>query len=65
MKKQQRKNPMEVLWVCMAVICLVVAVLRTISFGFNDGMVMYIASVVCVLMFLWRRALRKNEEKNS
>ncbi len=54
---------MEVLWVCMAVMCLIIAIIRTINFGFNEGVVMYSASAVCVLMFLWRRSIRRNEEK--
>ncbi|MBO4373142.1 MAG: hypothetical protein J5826_09440 [Bacteroidales bacterium] len=53
---------MEVLWVCMAVMCLIIAILRTISISFNEGIVMYAGSAVCVLMFLWRRSLRKRDE---
>lgn len=63
MKKKERKNPMEVLWICMAAVCLIIAVIRTIKFGFDEGMVMFIASAVSVCMFMWRRALRKRDEK--
>lgn len=63
MKPKVKKSPMEVLWVCMAVMCLIIAIIRTINFGFQEGIVMYSASAVCVLMFLWRRSIRRNEEK--
>ena len=53
---------MEVLWICMAAVCLIIAVLRTIQLGFDEGIVMYIASAVSVCMFMWRRALRKRDE---
>ncbi|MBO4243719.1 MAG: hypothetical protein J5882_01515 [Bacteroidales bacterium] len=62
MKQKERKNPMEVLWICMAAVCLIIAVLRTIQLGFDEGIVMYIASAVSVCMFMWRRALRKRDE---
>lgn len=62
MKPKNKKSPMEVLWVCMAVMCLFIAIMRTISISFNEGIVMYAGSAVCVLMFLWRRSLRKRDE---
>ena len=65
MKPKVKKNPMEVLWVCMAVMCLIIAIIRTINFRFDEGIVMYAASAACVLMFLWRRSIRRNEEKKQ
>ncbi len=62
MEKKQKRNPMEVLWLCMAVMCLIIAVIRTVKFCFEEGTAMYIGSALCVLMFLWRRNIRKNEE---
>lgn len=62
MKPKMKKSPMEVLWICMAVMCLILAIIRTISISFNEGIVMYIGSALCVLMFLWRRSLRKRDE---
>ncbi len=62
MKPKMKKSPMEVLWICMAVMCLIIAIIRTISISFNEGIVMYIGSALCVLMFLWRRSLRKRDE---
>ena len=62
MEKKQKRNPMEVLWLCMAVMCLIIAVIRTVKISLEEGTAMYIGSALCVLMFLWRRNLRKNEE---
>ena len=62
MEKKQKRNPMEVLWLCMAVMCLIIAVIRTVKISLEEGTAMYIGSALCVLMFLWRRSLRKNEE---
>ncbi|MBO7598815.1 MAG: hypothetical protein J6T70_17395 [Bacteroidales bacterium] len=62
MKPKMKKSPMEVLWICMAVMCLIIAIIRTISISFNEGIVMYTGSALCVLMFLWRRSLRKRDE---
>lgn len=62
MENKQKRHPMEVLWLCMAVMCLIIAVIRTVKLSFEEGTVMYIGSALCVLMFLWRRNIRKNEE---
>ncbi|MCQ2973384.1 MAG: hypothetical protein MJ211_01085 [Bacteroidales bacterium] len=65
MKNTQKRNPMEILWICMSILCFIIGICRTIKFGINEGAIMLISSIICILMFLWRRSIRKNEEKND
>lgn len=63
--KKGNKKPMEVLWACMCVVCLVVAIVRTVKFGIDQGIPMYCFSGISLLMFFWRRSLRRQEEKDD
>lgn len=63
--KGKRKHPMEILWICMFVICMLLALLVTFNTGFKEAAPMYGCSGVCVLMYLWRHTLRKNEENKD
>jgi hypothetical protein len=49
----------------MFCICILLALLVTFNTGFKDAAPMYGCSGVCVLMYLWRQNLRKNEEKKD
>lgn len=57
--------PRELLWIAFCVVCLVVAIIRTVKYGFNEGVAMYCFSGVSLLMYLWRRSLRKSEEQDD
>jgi 4-hydroxybenzoate polyprenyltransferase len=56
---------MEILWICMAAMCFIIAIIRNVRYGFDEGKAMYIFSVLAVLMYLWRRHLRKKEEERD
>lgn len=64
-KDKGRKHPMEILWICFAVLCLFVGISRTINHGFDDAWPMYLFTALCVLFFCWRRSLRKKEEDDG
>ncbi|MBQ4408684.1 MAG: hypothetical protein II852_16935 [Bacteroidales bacterium] len=63
--KKQRKHPMEILWICMSAMCLIIAIIRHVRYGFDEATAMYVFSVISVLMYLWRRHLRQKEEKED
>ncbi|MBR3713158.1 MAG: hypothetical protein IKM98_08165 [Bacteroidales bacterium] len=63
--KKQRKHPMEILWICMSAMCLIIAIIRNVKFGFDEAKAMYVFSVISALMFLWRRHLRRKEEQED
>jgi uncharacterized membrane protein YqjE len=56
---------MEILWICMAAMCLIIAIIRNVKYGFDEATAMYVFSVIAALMFLWRRHLRQQEEKKD
>jgi 4-hydroxybenzoate polyprenyltransferase len=63
--KKQRKHPMEILWICMALMCMIIAIIRTVKFGIDEAKAMYVFSILSALMYLWRRHLRKKEEEKD
>ena len=56
---------MEIIWICMAAMCLIIAIIRNVKYGFDEATAMYVFSVIAALMFLWRRHLRQQEEKKD
>ena len=63
--RPQRKHPMEILWTCMGLMCLIIAIIRNVRYGFGEAQTMYIFSALSALMYLWRRHLRKKEEEKD
>lgn len=63
--KKNRKHPMEILWICMGLMCLIIAIIRNVRYGFGEAQAMYIFAILSALMFLWRRHLRKKEEQDE
>ena len=63
--KKQRKHPMEILWICTGIMCLIIAIIRNVRYGFNEATAMYAFAVISALMFLWRRHLRQKEEEDD
>lgn len=49
----------------MAAMCLIIAIIRNVKYGFDEATAMYVFSVIAALMFLWRRHLRQQEEKKD
>ncbi len=58
-------HAMEILWICMGILCLVIGVNRNVVYGLDDAWPMYGFAALCGLFYLWRRSLRKKEESNS
>lgn len=61
---RNKRNPMEYVWMGSAVLCLIIAVLRTIEIGFSEGLPMFLMTALCVVMYMWRKSLRKKEENH-
>jgi hypothetical protein len=53
---------MEYVWLGIAFLTFGVFVYSTIKQGFGESYIMLIFSAVSVLMYLWRKKLRKSEE---
>ena len=49
----------------MSAMCLIIAIIRNVKFGFDEAKAMYVFSVISALMFLWRRHLRRKEEQED
>ncbi len=45
--------------------CFMVAIIRNVKFGFGEAQAMYFFSGASLLMYLWRRHLRKRDEEND
>ena len=49
----------------MGIMCLIIAIIRNVRYGFGEAQAMYVFAALSALMFLWRRHLRKNEEEKD
>ncbi len=66
MSKKEKWHPMEYVWIVAFVLTFLMFLLRTINYGFRDGgSTMLIFSAMSLVMYLWRRQLRKNENNNN
>ena len=63
--KKTRKHPMEILWKCMSVVCLAIAIIRNVKYGYDEATAMYAFAAISALMFLWRRHLRQKMEQDT
>lgn len=64
-KKKNKKNPMEILWICMMPLVLFMAIKVNVEIDFHEALPMYIAFVLCVGMYFWRRHLRIKEDERK
>ncbi len=62
MKKNRISYSMEILWLIIALVCLLMAVKKTIFTGWRDSFMFYILSILAVLMYLLRRYVRKTQK---
>ncbi len=62
-----KKKPvlMEHIWLVISVMCLVFFVYNVIKIGFTESYILLIFSVISILMYLWRKALRKKDEQEN
>lgn len=58
-------HAMEILWICMGILCLVVGINRTVNLGFGEAWPMFGFAAACALFYLWRRSLRKKDQDND
>ncbi|MDY0200053.1 MAG: hypothetical protein WC951_05190 [Bacteroidales bacterium] len=56
---------LEIIWLVLAVACLVLAINSTSKFGIENSYIFYILSVVALGMFLLRRFRRKSLSNNK
>lgn len=56
---------MEILWICFALVCLLMAINVNIHSGFRDAATMYGCMVLSFMMYLWRRSIRRKEEEGE
>lgn len=64
LKNKHKRHPMEILWMCFALLCLLAAINVHVHKGIGDAASMYGCTVLAIMMYLWRRSLRKKEENN-
>lgn len=66
MSNKERRNPMEYVWITFFVLTFVMFLTMTLNHKFDEGGgKMLIFSIICALMYFWRRQLRKNENKKN
>lgn len=59
---KEKRGAMEILWLCFAVLCLVIAIASTVKNGLQNAAPMFVCSGVCFMMFSWRQHLRKKQK---
>jgi len=64
-KNNNRMQPREILWICMAAMCLIIGINRTLKYGFAESWEMYAFAAASFLFFIWRRHLRKKENESN
>lgn len=56
---------MEYVWATLAIVTLILFIYETFKTSFAHSYIMLILSAVSALMYLWRKSLRKKEEKEE
>jgi len=56
---------MEVIWLLVFLLCLGISISQTIQLGFKQSLLFYGITILAMLMFLFRRFMRKNQAKNK
>ncbi|MBQ5452996.1 MAG: hypothetical protein IIU03_04460 [Bacteroidales bacterium] len=59
---KEKRGAMEILWLCMGVLCLIIAIASSVENGLKNAGTMFVCSGVCFMMFSWRQHLRKNRK---
>lgn len=60
MAKKNKTGIMEYVWIAVAVLSLVTGIHKTIKYGFNESYLFFIFAAISILLFFYRRYLRKN-----
>ncbi|MBQ3658270.1 MAG: hypothetical protein II956_15730 [Bacteroidales bacterium] len=59
---KEKRDAMEILWFCIGVLALIIAISSAVQNGIQNAGGMFICSGVCFMMFSWRQHLRKNRK---
>ena len=65
MEKKRKPILMEYVWLGVALISFGFGVHATINVGFQKSYIFLVLVILAVLMYVWRRHIRKNVEKND
>ena len=60
--KQKLPYYLEIIWLLVAIFSILFAILRTISLGFKENIMLYVIAMLACLMYSSRRYLRKTRE---
>lgn len=63
--KQKLPYILEIIWLVVMVVGLSAAIHKTINFGFTESIMLYIIAGIAGLMYVWKRYMRKLQEKNQ
>ncbi|MDM8161038.1 hypothetical protein QUH73_14530 [Labilibaculum sp. K2S] len=63
--KQKLPFILEIIWLIVMIVGLVAAINKTINYGFAESIMLYVIAGIAGLMYVWRRYMRKLQEKNK
>ena len=63
--KQKLPYILEIIWLIVMVVSLAASIHKTIDNSSSDSIMLYIIAGIAGLMYVWRRYLRKSQEKNQ
>ena len=63
--KQKLPFILEIIWLIVMIVGLIAAVHKTIDYGFAESIMLYVITGIAGLMYVWRRYMRKLQEKNK
>ncbi|MBN2597246.1 hypothetical protein [Labilibaculum sp.] len=63
--KQKLPFILEIIWLIVMIVGLVAAIHKTIDYGFAESIMLYVIAGIAGLMYVWRRYMRKLQEKNK
>jgi positive regulator of sigma E activity len=63
--KQKLPFILEIIWLIVMVVGLAAAIHKTTDSGFSDSIMLYVIAGIAGLMYVWRRYMRKLQEKNQ
>ncbi|MDQ1772145.1 hypothetical protein GQR60_16030 [Labilibaculum sp. A4] len=63
--KQKLPFILEIIWLIVMIVGLIAAVHKTIDYGFAESIMLYVIAGIAGLMYVWRRYMRKLQEKNK
>ena len=63
--KQKLPYILEIIWLIVMVVSLAASIHKTIDNSSSDSIMLYIIAGIAGLMYVWKRYLRKSQEKNQ